>query len=163
PSASATTAPGEAYHASTSAHDPNAPASRNADWDHVDAAGTDAHAKQALDIEWIDGLPEHLKNSIDEGFADSAAEAATASAVKNDAGLKKIGAEIDKDEKDLQAATIARLSQSDPSIKRKHGKALENALEADPAYVAAKAQLENDRTTRIEQRKRELRAAADGP
>lgn len=161
--ARASTPASEAYHAPTSAHDPNAPASRNADWEDIDTAATDLQAQQALDIAWIDALPAHLQNSIDEGFADTAAEASAAHAIKADDQLAKIGAEIDKMEKDLQATTIARLAQSDPSIKHKHGKLLEDALMADPAYAATKAQLESDCAARIAQRRRELRAAADGP
>jgi hypothetical protein len=156
------TAPPEAYHAPTSARDPNAPASRNATMAQVQTAATDAHAQETLDIAWIDGLPVHLKNSIDEGFADSVADAAAKKSEKTDGGLKTIDKAIDQQEKDLQRETITRLAATDPSIRRKHGRALEQALAADPTFVHAKAQFETDRAQRKQQRKLELRAAADG-
>lgn len=155
--------PAEAYHASTSAHDPNAPASRNAGWGSIQAAATEKPAQQALDIEWIDALPAHLKDTIDEAFADSAAKATAARAATADPELKKIDREIGKEEKDLRAAAIERLAASDPSIKHKHGETLDKALAKDPEYATAKKDLEDDRKQRRQARTEEIRAAADGP
>jgi hypothetical protein len=145
----------EAYHASTTAHDPNAPASRNATWAQIHSADA------ALDITWIEQLPEALKTSIDLAYADSKAEKALKTAEKGDARLKQIDKEMEKRKKDLQTGTVARLSKTDPSIARKHGKQLDQLLEADAAFAHAKEEIENDGARRKEERKVELRSAAD--
>jgi len=153
----------EAYHASTSAHDPHAPASRNASWDQVDTAGVDSHAQQGLDIEWVERLPQHLKDAIDESFADSVKDATVARAKVSDAGLKEIDREIDQQIQGLRTETVSRLAAIDPSISRKHGRDLDQVLARDQAFVTQRARLEADRKLRKEQRELEIGAAADGP
>jgi hypothetical protein len=128
----------EAYHASTSAHDPHAPASRNASWDQVHTAGLDSHAQQELDIEWVDGLPQHLKDAIDEGFADSVKDATVARAKVSDSGLKQIDREIDQQIQDLRTETVSRLAASNPSIARKHRRDLDQVIARDQAFATQK-------------------------
>ena len=153
----------EAYHASTSAQNSQAPASRNANWSQVQTAATDAPGQQALDIDWIDGLPNHLKDSIDEGFADSVKDASVAHAKVTDTGLKTIDQDINHQLKDLQTAAVARLAATDPTVARKRGRELEQALARDQAFMAQKNELEADRRRRKEEREVEISAAADGP
>jgi len=153
----------DAYHAPTSAHDPDAPASRNTDWEHVQIAAADKHAQEALDISWIDALPEPIKSSIDGTYADSVAEHKAADMSKSDSELSKIAKEIAQRQNELRTAAIARLAATDPTIKHKSGKPLDAALAADPEYSLAKKQLQDECTNRLATRQQEIRAAADGP
>jgi len=128
------------------------PPSRHATWDQISGAAEDAKGQQRLDIEWVGALPEHLRDTIDTAFADTtAAQQVTQSARP---GLTKIDAEINAALKDLTKKTKKRLVDE-------HKRATDRDVTSDPAFVAERDQLEEERTRRKQEHVKHTRDAND--
>lgn len=107
------------------------PPSRTADWPQVSAAGNDRDAKQQLDIEWIDQLPDYLRHTIDVAFADNKADAAVTRKAKSDAKMKQADTAYAKAKAALRRATAERLQVKPSSPK----------IDQDPDYVTQERKL----------------------
>lgn len=153
PPAPAPYKPEDAYQAPSSAKDPNAPAARNADYQQIQQAAVDPKTAQNLDIDWIDSLPDHLKNSIDADFADDIA----AHKIKEEA--KPGIARVDKD----YAASLKQLhDDTSKRLVRPGHKPSEKEIATDPQFVEQKKRLDDTRATDERAAVDAARAAHDG-
>lgn len=154
---------GGAWQAPTSAHDPNAPAARNATAKAILSAANDKQGQERLDIAWIEALPVRVKTSIDEGFADSVAQAAFKRTLAADPGLKQIDRQRDLAEKMLRADAVKRLAATDPTIRHKRGAVLDKAFAKDPTFTTQDDQLRAVHQLAVWLREAQLMAASDQP
>ena len=154
---------GGAWHSPTSAHDPDAPAARNATAEDILSSANDKQAQERLDIAWIEALPVRVKTSIDEGFAESVAQAAFKRTLAADPGLKQIDRQRDLAEKVLRADAVKRLAATDPTIRQKRGAALDKALAKDPTFTTQDDGLRTAHQLAVWLREIQLSAASDQP
>lgn len=153
----------EAYHASSSDRNPAAPPSRNATWDHTQEAATDSKAQDALDITWIDALPDALKTAIDQAFSDETKGKELKNRQGKDAELVKIEREAAEQQKAALTETTERLTAMDPAFAKKRSADRNAAIAADRQYRAQKERIELERRSRKEKREEDMQADLDGP
>lgn len=125
---------------------------QHATWPDVSAATAPA-GKEALDIAWIDALPEHLRDSIDHDF--STGERDKSVDRKMVSHHKEAKRQLQKAKAALRARIAERLSPQNPK------KVSARQIEQDPEYLGAVQVLERAAEDQAHQHQASLEQALD--
>ncbi|MBK7537550.1 MAG: hypothetical protein IPI49_19700 [Myxococcales bacterium] len=126
--------------------------SQHATWPDV-AAATSQAGKDELDLAWIDALPAHLRDSIDNDFSTEKRDVKVKRETKH--FDREAQRQLQKDKAALRKSVAERLSPQAPK------KVSSKQIEADPDYQAQLRALTEDYRKRVEAQRATLEHALD--